>query len=192
MVDLVTLQATAYVAQVVGVIGTLTAAFIGVRSYINSNRRTQETRDRELDTRQAQLFTQIYEEFRDPDFVERYFEIMSREWKDPEDYYRKYPFPKKNILSVENYFEGIAVLLKRGWIDADLIYDIFPTNVTAFWQKYESIVKDWRVRADMPNYFSLIEFLSNELNRVAVGRGDSVRFGGYDLVSSSSNQVTSQ
>ncbi len=61
MVDLVTLQATAYVAQIVGVIGTLTAAFIAVRSYIGSNKRAEESRARELETRQAQLFMGIFQ-----------------------------------------------------------------------------------------------------------------------------------
>ncbi len=63
MVELAQLQAAAYIAQITGVIGTLTAAFIAVRSYIAANKRAeeakkkeQETRDRELETRQAQLF----------------------------------------------------------------------------------------------------------------------------------------
>lgn len=70
MVDLVTLQAAAYIAQIVGVVGTLTAAFIPVRSYTNANKRNdeakkkeQDTRDRELQTREAQLFSSIYQQY---------------------------------------------------------------------------------------------------------------------------------
>jgi len=68
LVDLVTLQSMAYIAQVVGVAGTLIAAFIAVRSYTNVNKRTeeskkkeQETRDRELETRRLQLLTSYSE-----------------------------------------------------------------------------------------------------------------------------------
>jgi hypothetical protein len=41
----------AFIVQTFGVVGTLTAATIAVRSYLNSNKRAQETRERDLETR---------------------------------------------------------------------------------------------------------------------------------------------
>jgi beta-lactamase regulating signal transducer with metallopeptidase domain len=83
MVELVQLQAVAYVAQILGVIGTLTAAFIAVRSYINANKRAEEARARELETRQLQLFMNIYKTHISKTFqhdVEQIHHVW--EWKD--------------------------------------------------------------------------------------------------------------
>jgi hypothetical protein len=70
-----TLHAMAYVTQMVGVAGTLIAAFIGVRTYINTNKRTeeakhkeQETRDHDLQTKQAQMFMNIYNQVTTKEF----------------------------------------------------------------------------------------------------------------------------
>jgi hypothetical protein len=93
MVDLVTLQATAYVAQIVGVVGTLTAAFIAVRSYINANKRAEEdkkkeleTRSRELQTRQAQMFMNIYNQTTTKEFTKAWNNYSSNQWRNFSEY----------------------------------------------------------------------------------------------------------
>ena len=77
MSELATLQSAAYIAQIVGVVGTLTAAFIGVRSYISSNKRAEEARARELETRQAQVFLQFYSRTGNEKFVRAIQKLMS-------------------------------------------------------------------------------------------------------------------
>jgi len=57
---MVDVQTMGLIVQTIGVVGTLSAAIVGVRSYVNSNKRAQESRDRELETRQVQLFMQIF------------------------------------------------------------------------------------------------------------------------------------
>ena len=51
------------ILQTISVMSAATAAVIGVRSYINSNKRSEEARKRELETRQAQLFMGIYQTY---------------------------------------------------------------------------------------------------------------------------------
>ncbi len=58
MVELKTIN---LLVQIVRVSAAEIATVIGVGSYINSNKRAQQTRDRELETRQAQLFMQLYD-----------------------------------------------------------------------------------------------------------------------------------
>ncbi len=65
----------ALIVQTLGVVGTLIAATIAVRSYVNSNKRTQETRERELETRQAQLFMQIYGKWNEEGFSSHWFDL---------------------------------------------------------------------------------------------------------------------
>ena len=61
MVDLAEIQAAYYIVAATGVIGALMTAVVGVKSYINSNKRAEEARRRELETRQAQLFMGVYQ-----------------------------------------------------------------------------------------------------------------------------------
>ena len=68
----------ALIVQTLGVAGTLIAATIAVNSYINSNKRTQETRERELETRQAQLFMQIYGKWNEEGFSSRWIDLRGR------------------------------------------------------------------------------------------------------------------
>ena len=50
----------------------------------------KETRETELETRQAQLFMQIYNRFSEVEFRENFNEVLTREWRDYEDYVKKY------------------------------------------------------------------------------------------------------
>ena len=58
----------ALVVQTFGIVGTLTAATIAVRSYLISNKRAEEARKRELETRQVQLFMRLYQSLRTRSF----------------------------------------------------------------------------------------------------------------------------
>ena len=57
MVELETIN---ILVQIVGVSAAAIATVVGVRSYIVSNKRAEEARRRELETRQAWLFMQVY------------------------------------------------------------------------------------------------------------------------------------
>jgi hypothetical protein len=130
MVDLAELQAIAYVAQIIGVVGTLTAAFIGVRSYINSNKRAEEakqkeleTRDRELQTRQAQMFMNIYQQTTTKDFTSAYNSFLSNQWMNYSEFREQIQKKEfRNDFSILGmYWEGIGVLVKEGFLPIRLV-----------------------------------------------------------------------
>jgi hypothetical protein len=172
------------ILQTIGVLSAATAAVIGVRSYINSNKhaeeakkKEQETRDRELETRQSQLFMQIYMRYLEPDlFSDNLFKLFKRGWKDTEDYAKKYNENPDgaNLGTVMAFWEGVAVLINRGMIDISLIYELMPTNVTALWGRYGGLIKEWRVTGAPPKLYSLVEDLSNKLTEYARLRGDQI------------------
>ena len=118
------IQAAYYIVASLGVVGTLLTAIIGVRSYINSNKRAeetkkkeQETRDRELETRQSQLFMQFYLNILTSDYIAQdtlVFEKM--QFRDYDDWFSKYG-PNKdaeawNALNIVGMsLEGLGVLV---------------------------------------------------------------------------------
>jgi hypothetical protein len=103
MVDQVTLQT-------IGILLTGVSVSIAAVYYTLTLRNTNQTR-------QAQLFMQIYSRFDDPDWMINWAQVVRQwKWTDYEDWYSKYS-PEMDIVasaqygSVAAYFEGIGVLV---------------------------------------------------------------------------------
>jgi hypothetical protein len=181
---MVDVQTIGLALQTVSVMSVATAAVVGVRSYINSNKRAeeakkkeQETRDRELETRQSQLFMQIYMRYLEPDlFSDNLIKLFKRSWKNAEDYDKKYDGNPDgaNLDMVMAFWEGVAVLINRGMMDIGLVYELMPTNVTALWGRYGPLIREKRVSGAPPRLYSLVEDLSGKLAEYARLRGDQV------------------
>ena len=64
------------ILQTIGLGVAAISVVIGVTSWIQTNRHAQMTRDRELETRQAQLFMQLYDRRNSREFQGEYNEIV--------------------------------------------------------------------------------------------------------------------
>jgi len=73
-----------------------------------------------------------------------------------------------------NFFEAFGVLLKKGLIDGDLLYEQIPTNAYTLWEKYEPWAKWVREKANYPQYMRPWEYLADEMKKIAVSRGDPI------------------
>jgi hypothetical protein len=165
MVELAQLQAIAYVAQTLGVIGTLTAAFIAVRSYINANKRAEEARARELETRHAQLFMGIYQNYFQPAFGEADHMLPNIQLKNAQDYKELLKDKEKSMAfgMFAVYYEGIGVLVKENLIDIRLVALLLSGNISWFWDTYGEAIKDSRREFNWPRFFIEIEYLYDRI-----------------------------
>ena len=120
-------------------------------------------------TRQAQLFMQIYNRWTDTDFIENYIEVINRDWKDFDDYNKKYGAIREEAKrrTIGQYFEGIGVLVYRKFIDVSLVDDMMSSFVFSFWEKYEPIIKKNRERSNKPQILEWAEYLYIEVRKVA-------------------------
>ena len=126
--------------------------------------------------RQAQLFMQLYNRFVDPEFLDHIVEPWTREWDDIDDFRQKYlegEYPR-DLVILMNFFEGFGVLLKKGLIDGDLLYEQIPTNAYTVWERYEPWAKWVREEANYPQYMRPLEYLANEMKKIAISRGDPI------------------
>jgi len=126
------------------------------------------------ETRQTQLFMQVFNRFQDPGFMKLHGEIMSREWTSFEDYIEKYGIGDDALLSVQTYYEGVGVLLMKGMISPDFVYELIPTMVNVLWTKYEPLVHFARESANYPQYWRPVEYLKDKMIEEAEKRGDPV------------------
>jgi hypothetical protein len=161
------------ILQTISVMSAATAAVIGVRSYINSNKRAedakrkeQETRDRELETRQTQLFMGIYERQNQTEFLRHYIKLYQTDVSDVEISAKQLINDSEMLLSVNyiaTFYEGLGVLVKEGLIDIRYVALLFAGMTRMLWEKYEKVF--FRVRLDfsMPRFVSEYEYLYRAL-----------------------------
>jgi hypothetical protein len=150
---------------------------VGVAYYILEIRQQTKVRqdlarqrETELETRQAQLFMQLYDHYYDRDTMKDESEIIYQwKWKDFEDFWEKYgvftnveAFTKFD--SWATYIKGVGVLVKRRLIDPDLVYDLMGTSIILLWEKYGSVIKEIRKRI-YPHAYEWCEELYNEMKK---------------------------
>lgn len=172
------------ILQTIGVLSAATAAVIGVRSYINSNKRAEEARTRELDTRQAQLFMQIYNRFSDKDFVEAVNSVVYENppiYKNYDEYHAKYiennPEYDRMVKQIIYTLEGTGVLVSRGLIDVSYVDDLFSSIVISFWESIKPCIVECRIRYNMPQIDEWLEYLYGRVKDVTEKQHPELREG---------------
>jgi hypothetical protein len=180
MVELAEIQAAYYMVAATGSLGTLLTAVIGVRSYMNANKRAEDARRRELETRQAQLFMNIFQTTTSIEWITVAEEMIHQwKWTDFEDYDTKYGEITNNeatgkMNALLGYWNGVGVLVQKKLIDPELIYDMKRLTVIELWDKFSPVIMEWRRRYSAPQIYVGLEFLVSELRRVRVVKGDGV------------------
>jgi hypothetical protein len=162
MIELATLQMVSYIMGSLGV-------FIAAIYYVINLRAQQNNMKTSLDTRQAQLFMQILNQFNTPERQKVHVEILSWEWKDPEDFVERI-WSDKEKQAKFMYFgwllEGVGILLYKNLIGIELIDDLISAVVISYWEKYRSIEVFFRERYNMPQNGEWTEYLYDEIVKV--------------------------
>jgi hypothetical protein len=131
----------------------------------------EKRRREELRIRKAELLWSIYRRWDEPDFLRAWNEVSSWEWKDYDDYMRKYGPGSDPELEVKRgmigiYFESLGILLKRGLLDVSEIDDMMSGYVMGYWRKFEAVMLEFRRRNNRPEAAEHIEYLYNEVRWV--------------------------
>jgi hypothetical protein len=155
----------------ISVVVAAAGVLVGVVYYVLDMRNQSRMRHTEIETRQANLFMQIYAEYYNEDFLTDLNEVLfSWNYKDFDDFWQKYgplanPKAFAKFDAVGCYFKGIGVLLKKNLIDLNLVDELMGTSIRRFWEKFESYIKEFRVR-EWPRSMQGVEYLYNELKKI--------------------------
>lgn len=124
-------------------------------------------------TRQAQIYVQIYNKFSDPDFLERYFDAMNFKPRDFEEYINTLESIRNSktreyaeLVSVGTFFEGIGVLVRRGFIDPQYVADTLGTLILDYWEQKEPLYTELRERWSNPRIYKEIEYLYDAVSEI--------------------------
>jgi hypothetical protein len=113
--------------------------------------------------RQTDLVMRLYSTYGSMEFQEARERIMSREFKDLDDYIKEYG--SKEISVVGLFFEGIGVLLKRKNVDISMIDDLLGVATKSTWEKMKILTEEYRKRYNQPKIFEWFEYLYNEIQK---------------------------
>lgn len=81
-------------------------------------------------TRQTDLIMRLYSHFGSKEIQEAYFAIRTMEFKDYNEYMKKYGPPTGPTLAqVCMFFNGIGVLLQKKLVDAELVDILFGAEI---------------------------------------------------------------
>jgi hypothetical protein len=105
-----------------------------------------------------------------------YFQIMSAEWTDFNDYYEKYG-PENNAelnsfrSSLWNRFNAAGLMIRDGMIDVKMYVDYVGDAPVMMWYKYRDIVEEYRRRFHLPSYLAGWEILAVEIEKYRTRQG---------------------
>ena len=177
MVDLAMLQVVRDLVAIFGVIAGFSYYVMTVRNAqktrelsLKAQELTLKAQEQALETRQAQLYMNLYATYHSPEFRELLYKIMfHQEWKDYDEWKEKYGEENYQELvafgSVMGYFNGLGLLVRKGLIDVDTVYELLSSFVLWVWEKHLPIVQVKRDESNRP-FWNEFEYLYNEIMKI--------------------------
>jgi hypothetical protein len=156
--------------QTISVVIAAVSVVIGVINSILSSRRAEKNDEQTLETRQAQLYMQVYNRWNSLDLVNAYNQVRyTYQFTDAEELISKYspekhPEAAANLTMLGYFFEGLGVLVKKGLLTIDLVEDLMSQRVIWYWENKASlVVDDLRTLTNDPTQYDHIEYLYHEM-----------------------------
>jgi hypothetical protein len=152
--------------QIITAVGVIAALV----NYVITSRRAGQNDQLLLETRQAQLYMQIYNRWNSKELIHAYGQVrFTYQWTDFSDMWKKYnpevnPEAYANFMLLMTFFEGLGVLVMKGLVDVALVEDLLSERVIWYW---ENVAKgsrdDARKFVKDPTQGDHIEYLYHEM-----------------------------
>ena len=121
--------------------------------------------------RQTDLVMKLFSHFGSKEFQESWQKILSSEFKDYDDYVKKYG--KADAWRVFMLFEGMGLLVHRKLVDLDVVDDLVSGPIKSTWEKMKPIIEGYRNQYTQPQFCEWFEYLYLELEK----RGQRLKWG---------------
>ena len=151
--------------------------FIAAINSIISSRKADQQHQTEIETRQAELFMNVYNRWNTRDIQTAYGNVrhLDRRWQqytNIDDHLSKFSVASGNPENLERwfhgqilvtYFEGLGMLVKKGLIDIDMVDDLLAGRIRWFWETIEPVANNFREYVNDPRLYDSIEYLYNAI-----------------------------
>ncbi len=176
MVDLAEIQAAYYMVAATGVLVAAVYYIINIRTTRKTQELALKSQEQTLETRQAQLFKEFLKTQESYEFTRTFQELFyDWSWTDYDDFMKKYGLgsldSRTKMTIVFGFFEGLGIMVRRGLISVDLVYEFNYNSLIGFWEKYSEIVGDLRQHFGSPQFYEPIEWLYGEMKKLQISKG---------------------
>ena len=141
----------------------------GFSYYVLTVRANQHNQKQQLETRQAQLFMQVYGRWNEESFSKQYTHFLyGLHWSSYEELKEKILSDIQNwetIANVIRFFEGVGVLVNENLVELRLITLTMSTDIITYWEKIQPYIDDVRREYDSPRLADQSELLYNKLKK---------------------------
>ena len=149
---------------------------VGVTYHIMTLYNTRRNQKLTLETRQAQLFMQLYQRTINEEANRRWSKQMLYQWDDYDDFENKYGQNSEDLTTILHttwqQFNGVGLLLRRGLIDRETAYGLSGGwRAVLIWMKWKDIIVEMRERYFNPDYMDGLEFLGVEMIKYREEKG---------------------
>jgi hypothetical protein len=152
----------------------------GFSYYVLTVRASQNNMRRTLETRQISLIDNIVTRSMGAHGFRNFFELMRYEWTDYADFEKKYG-SENNLEATAKRFAVwqdcnlIGLMLRKGLVEADDLFDMGGQGAVFLWEKYRPIVEEERRRYLGNNFLKDFEYLAGEMLKVIQERESTYR-----------------
>ena len=148
----------------------------GFSYYVMTVQSQRKNQKQTLETRQAQLFMQLYQRTINEESNRRWSTQMLYQWDNYEDFDKKYgPNSDDNATILHTtwqQFNGVGLLLRRGLIDRETAYGLSGGwRAVLIWVKWKDIIVKMRERYFNPDYMDGLEYLGVEMMKYREEKG---------------------
>jgi hypothetical protein len=158
-------------AQTISIIFAGLSIGVAAIYYTLTLRSTQRAQQLQLETRQAQLFMNIYNQsFTNPRYLESIGIILDNPWSSYDEFKSIYRFGKNKdpefCLAYDlicGFFEGMGVLVKENLLDIRLVALLVSNQTIRIWELNQLIIDEFREDMNAPRIWIEFEYLYNEL-----------------------------
>ena len=147
---------------IVACIGVVVAAALAVLQLRSQNQ-----------TRRAQLFMELYDQFYTPEFHQRWMDIVFV--LQDEDLLDSDGMPiflkgeidrYVEINAICCFFEGIGLLVNKKLIDISIVAELMSTPIIYVWEKVQKFVMQTREMWGRPQVYEWFEYLHQEIQKI--------------------------
>jgi len=153
--------------QTLSIVFTGLSISIAAFYYISTLRNTRKNQELTLETRQAQMYMQIYSEsHNDPSFIDAMTIVNELEIHTYEEFQRAREDEnvKKALSRVGMFYEGLGVLVKESYVSIRLVALLITGLTRSWWEGiYKPWIEDGRVKMNFRRWMSEAEYLYDEL-----------------------------
>ena len=139
--------------------------------YMSTLRNAQRTQRLALESRQTQIFMQIFQQMNTEESNKTWAETMNLEYTDYDDFLRKYDssvnpdsFGKRSHIWW--CYNAMGVLLEEGLINPDMVYRLMGVLAVMQWQKWSGVIKEFRKQENIPDALAGFEYLYTEMKKI--------------------------